>query len=106
MRSPVRHAIDDGKAGLVTAQVVTRGTAVDADFAVDSWSEATMKPQESSKNPEKPHEEIAEHIAGAHHLLQSLREKLAMDKHPELEEAIQRLEMALSILTVKTGGML
>ncbi len=56
--------------------------------------------------PEQPHEEIAEHVAGAHDLLQRLREKLAMDKHPELEEAIQRLEMALSILTVRTGGML
>lgn len=58
------------------------------------------------KQPEQPHEEIAEHVAGAHDLLQRLREKLAMNKHPELEEAIQRLEMALSILTVKTGGML
>jgi hypothetical protein len=65
-----------------------------------------MKPQDMPNNSGKPHEEIAEHVAGAHHLLQNLREKLAMDQHPELEEAIQRLEMALSILTVKTGGML
>ncbi len=56
------------------------------------------------KQPERPHQEIAEHIAGAHDLLQRLREKV--DKHPELEEAIRRLEMALSILTVNTGGML
>ena len=55
---------------------------------------------------EKTHEQAAEHVAGAHHLLKSLRDKLAMEKHPELEEAIQRLEMALSVLTVKTGGML
>ncbi len=58
------------------------------------------------KQPERPHEEVAEHIAGAHDLLQRLREKLAMEKHPELEEAIRRLEMALSLLTVNTGGML
>ena len=28
------------------------------------------------------------------------------DKFPDLEAAIERLEMALSILTTKTGGML
>jgi hypothetical protein len=33
-----------------------------------------------------------------------LREQL--EKHPDLEAAIERLEMALSILTTKTGGML
>ena len=56
--------------------------------------------------PEKAHDQAAEHVAGAHHLLKTLRDKLAMENHPELEEAIQRLEMALSVLTVKTGGML
>jgi hypothetical protein len=29
-----------------------------------------------------------------------------LDKHPDLEAAIERLEMALSILTTRTGGML
>lgn len=57
------------------------------------------------QNAEPSHEEAAEHVAGAHHLLEQLREKLAVD-HPQLDEAINRLEMALSILTVKTGGML
>ena len=28
------------------------------------------------------------------------------DNHPDLQEAIAKLEMALSILTTKTGGML
>jgi len=52
--------------------------------------------------------EAAEHVAHAHGLLKGVREKLAAveHQHPELDEAITKLEMALSILTVKTGGML
>jgi hypothetical protein len=50
--------------------------------------------------------EAAKHVAGARHLLTSLREKIGVGSHPELEEAITKLEVALSILTVKTGGML
>lgn len=46
----------------------------------------------------------AEHVAGAHQLLKALQEKVG--QHPELAEAITELELALSILTVKTAGML
>ncbi|MGO9518975.1 MAG: hypothetical protein ACLPND_18235 [Candidatus Korobacteraceae bacterium] len=46
----------------------------------------------------------AEHVAEAHRILNGLRQKL--DEHPDLEEAIAKLEMALSILTTRTGGML
>jgi hypothetical protein len=46
----------------------------------------------------------AEQVAEAHRILSGLRQKL--DEHPDLEEAIAKLEMALSILTTKTGGML
>ena len=46
----------------------------------------------------------AEHIASAHHLLKALQDKIG--EHPELAEAMTKLEMALSILTVKTGAML
>ena len=46
----------------------------------------------------------AEYVAEAHRRLTAMREGL--DKHPDLEAAIERLEMALSILTTKTGGML
>jgi Lon protease-like protein len=49
-------------------------------------------------------QETREHLERTRALLHRLREKL--DQHPELEEAIDRLEMALSALTVKTGGML
>lgn len=45
-----------------------------------------------------------EHLSGAHELLKSLQGKLG--QHPELEEAIVKVEMALSILTVKTAGLL
>ena len=51
--------------------------------------------------------EAAKHVASARHLLTELRKKLErFEDFPELEEAITRLEMALNILTVKTGGML
>jgi hypothetical protein len=46
----------------------------------------------------------AEHVAEAHRILSGLRQQL--DKHPDLENAISNLEMALSLLTTSTGGML
>lgn len=58
-------------------------------------------------SPQKPtpdSPDAAQHIADARQLLQSLRERLG--QHPELEEAIVKLEMALSSLTLQTGGLL
>jgi hypothetical protein len=49
-------------------------------------------------------EEATQNIAEAHRLLTTLRERL--DRHPELEQAIEKLEMALSTLTIKSGGLL
>ncbi len=46
----------------------------------------------------------AEHVAEAHRILNGLRQENI--KHPDLDAAIGRLEMALSILTTNTGGML
>jgi hypothetical protein len=59
------------------------------------------KPSEANaaQNPQ-----AAEYVAEAHRRLTLLRQQL--DKHPDLEAAIERLEVALSILTTKTGGML
>jgi hypothetical protein len=54
----------------------------------------------SSKDSVSPHE----NVAGAHTLLQSLQERIG--HHPELAEAITKLEMALNSLTLNTGGML
>lgn len=61
----------------------------------------------SDTAPQPEHEEHTEavkHVAEAHQLLKRLHERL--NEHPELELAILKLETALSILTVKTGGML
>lgn len=50
------------------------------------------------------HAEAVQHVEEAHQLLDGLRKRL--DKHPELEEAILKLETALNLLTVSTGAML
>ena len=52
----------------------------------------------------KSQQDAAKQVAEAHSLLLSLRERL--EKHPELEDAIRRLELALEHLTLRTGGML
>ena len=61
-------------------------------------------PAPQQEPQQEPQEEAAKHVAEAHHLLQTLRDRL--HQHPELDEAIEKLEMALSALTTKTGGML
>jgi hypothetical protein len=48
--------------------------------------------------------QAAVYVAEAHRRLTTMRKEL--DKHPDLEAAIERLEMALSLLTTRTGGML
>ena len=58
----------------------------------------------SSSDLEKTNNQAAAHIADAHRLLKTLQQQL--DKHPELEEAITKLELALSALTLQTGGLL
>lgn len=63
-----------------------------------------MNTQDSPEPKPEQSPAAAQHVTDAHHLLQALRERLG--KHPELDEAIERLEMALSILTTNTGGML
>lgn len=54
------------------------------------------------------HAEAVQHLAEAHRILNKLRQEA--DKHPApreaIVEAIQKLEMALAILSVKTGGVL
>jgi len=49
----------------------------------------------------------AEYVAGAHDLLKSVSAKHGLlEKHPELAEAITKLELALNELTLETGGIL
>jgi len=64
-------------------------------FAMTTDSKPTA---ESDQQPD-----AAQHIAEAHRILRALQLPL---NNPELEKAIDNLEMALSILTTKTGGML
>jgi hypothetical protein len=54
--------------------------------------------------PELPANKAAANVAEARQLLQTLQEQLG--KHPALEEAIEKLELALSALTLQTGGLL
>ena len=64
-----------------------------------------MSPEPSTENSTPTQDPGAvEHVAEAHRILSGLRQQL--DKHPDLDEAIAKLEMALSVLTTKTGGML
>ena len=58
-------------------------------------------PESNESLERKP---AVEHISGAHELLNSLRKRIG--EHPELGEAITKLETALSLLTLETGGML
>jgi hypothetical protein len=48
--------------------------------------------------------QAVEHVAEAHDLLKALQDKIG--QHPEIGQAIHKLETALAILEVQTGGML
>jgi hypothetical protein len=54
--------------------------------------------------PEQDSRKAAEHVASAHKILQELQQKAG--SHPEIGEAITRLEMALNSLALQTGGLL
>jgi hypothetical protein len=61
-------------------------------------------PIPSEPKPDHNPNQAAEHVAGAHQILKELQ--LTLGNHPELGEAITKLEMALSTLAIKTGGLL
>jgi hypothetical protein len=65
-----------------------------------------LEAPETSQEDEVRPIEAAKHVADARHLLTALRHRIGPHSHPELEEALTKLEVALSILTIKTGGML
>ncbi|MGA2019223.1 MAG: hypothetical protein ABSH02_01440 [Candidatus Sulfotelmatobacter sp.] len=58
----------------------------------------------SERNPESKPAEAEAHIKSAHQILKALQEKIGV--HPEIGAAITKLEMALNVLAIKTGGML
>ena len=49
-------------------------------------------PAPQQEPQQEPQEEAAKHVAEAHHLLQALDR---LHQHPELDEAIEKLERAL-----------
>jgi hypothetical protein len=63
-----------------------------------------MEP-ESKGEPKKDSTPAVQHVATAHQLLKGLSEKFGLERHPELQEAITKLELALNELTINTGGM-
>jgi hypothetical protein len=62
-----------------------------------------MKPQ-SERNPDSNTPEVEAHIRSAHEILKALQAKIGV--HPEIGAAITKLEMALNVLAIKTGGVL
>jgi hypothetical protein len=61
-------------------------------------------PAPTEPKPEQNPTQAVEHVASAHQLLKELQQKVG--NHPELGEAITKLEMALNILAIQTGGLL
>jgi hypothetical protein len=59
---------------------------------------------QNGNNPEQDSVQAAAHVASAQQILQVLQKKIG--EHPELGAAITKLEMALNILAVQTGGLL
>ncbi len=58
----------------------------------------------SEHNPQPASAQAAAHVTSARDLLTALQEKIG--KHPEIGAAITKLEMALNVLEIKTGGLL
>jgi hypothetical protein len=63
-----------------------------------------MMPTSTDPQPEQSPNPATEHVASAHKILKELQAKAG--SHPELGEAITKLEMALNTLAVQTGGLL
>lgn len=61
-------------------------------------------PTPSEPKPDQNSAQAAEHVASAHQILKELQQKVGT--HPELGEAITKLEMALNSLAIQTGGLL
>jgi len=55
-------------------------------------------------NPKQTSAEAEMHIRSAQQILKALQKKIG--EHPEIGAAITKLEMALNVLAVETGGML
>jgi len=54
--------------------------------------------------PQSKPSEAEGHIKSAHEILVALQAKIG--QHPEIGQAVTKLEMALNVLAVQTGGLL
>ncbi|HEX4604521.1 MAG TPA: hypothetical protein VH724_11030 [Candidatus Angelobacter sp.] len=63
------------------------------------------EPNTAPPNDQPSAQEPVHHVAGAYQLLIALSDKFGLEKHPELQEAITKLELALAQLNINTGGM-
>jgi hypothetical protein len=61
-------------------------------------------PKPTKPKPKQDPVQAAKHVASAHQILKDLQKKVG--DHPELGEAITKLEMALNNLAIQTGGLL
>jgi hypothetical protein len=61
-------------------------------------------PTPTQPKPKQHEDNAAEHVASAYKILKEIQQRAGV--HPELGEAITKLEMALNILAIKTGGLL
>jgi hypothetical protein len=59
---------------------------------------------QSEHNPGPNAGKVEGHIKSAQQILKALQEKIG--KHPEIGDAITKLEMALNDLAIQTGGLL
>jgi hypothetical protein len=75
-----------------------------AGSSLAAAEEGCMQSGESNPKSNPEPSPATEHVEGAQQLLKALQTRIG--KHPELGEAILKLEMALNTLTIKTGGML
>jgi hypothetical protein len=77
---------------------------LDTLYRVKQKGDLAME-KNTERNPERdPAQAATTQIGGAHEILKALQRKIG--QHPEIGEAITKLEMALNILAVKTGGQL
>jgi hypothetical protein len=58
----------------------------------------------NKSNPDQKSTDAEAHIKSAQQILKVLQKKIG--DHPEIRAAITKLEMALNVLAVETGGML
>jgi hypothetical protein len=59
---------------------------------------------QSEDKPKPSRAEARTHIASAQQILKALQQKIG--EHPEIGAAITKLEMALNVLGIETGGLL